>query len=89
LFRNSKISTKIRVVEKFLKPKKIGIEQSCEVENSFIVLHLSRISILQVFTFTTQRFLKVIKDQALPERERIEVVTSKYPPRTPFQDSQK
>ena len=40
-----------------------GIEQSYEAENNFVVLHLSRRSILQGFTFLAHIFLKVIKGQ--------------------------
>ena len=57
------------------------IEQSYEAENNFIVLQLSRIYILQGFTFITHIFLKVIKDQGPLEGEGVEVVASKYLPR--------
>ena len=61
-----------------------GIEQSYEAGNDFVVLQLSRISILQGFTFITHIFLKVIKGQGALEGEGVEVVTSKYLPRTYF-----
>ena len=37
-----------------LETSQIGIEQSYEAENSFVELHLSRMSILQGFTFKTK-----------------------------------
>jgi hypothetical protein len=52
--------------------------------NSFVVLHLSRISILQGFTFIKQTFLKVIKDQGLLEVEGVDLGTSKCLSRTYF-----
>ena len=51
-----------------------GIEQSYEAENNFVVLQLSRRSILQGFTFITHIFLKVIKGQGPLEGEGVEVV---------------
>ena len=57
-----------------------GIEQSHEAENNFVVLQLSKRSILQGFTFITQIFLKVIKGQGPLEGEGVEVVASKYFP---------
>ena len=61
-----------------------GIKQSSEAENNFIVLQLSRRSILQGFTFIIHIFLKVIKVQGPLEGEGVEIVTSKYLPRTYF-----
>ena len=66
------------------KTLQIGIEQSCEAENNFVVLHSSRRSILQGFTFITHIFLKVIKGQGPLEGEGVKVGTSKYFPRTYF-----
>ena len=56
----------------------IGIEQSCEAENNFVILHSSRRSILQGFTFITHIFLKVIKGLDPLEEEGVEIGTSKY-----------
>ena len=66
------------------KTLKIGIQQSCEAETDFVVLHLSRKSILLGFTFVADRFLKVIKGQDPLEGEGVEVGTSKYLPGTYF-----
>ena len=55
-----------------------GIEQSYEAENNFVVLELSRRSILQGFTFITHIFIKVIKGQGPLDGEGVEVVASKY-----------
>ena len=60
------------------KTLKIGIEQSCEAENNFVVLNSSRRSILQGFTFITDIFLKVVKGQGPLKGEGVEVGTSKY-----------
>jgi hypothetical protein len=43
-----------------------------------VVLHLSRRSILQGFTFITRQFLKVVKGQTPLDEEEVEVGTSKY-----------
>ena len=56
---------------------------SHEAENDFVVLQFSRISILQGFNFTTHIFLKIIKGQGTLEGG-VEVVASKYLPRTYF-----
>ena len=61
-----------------------GIEQSYEAENNFVVLQLSRWSILQSFTFIKHIFLKVIKGQGPLEGEGMEIVASTYLPRTYF-----
>jgi len=60
------------------KTLEIWTEQSCEAENNFVVLHLSRRSVLQGSTFITQIFLKVIKGQGPLEGEGVKVCTSKY-----------
>ena len=66
------------------KPLQIGIEQSCEAENNFVVLHSSRRSILQGFIFITHIFLKIIKGWDPLEGEVVEVGILKYPPRINF-----
>jgi len=48
-------------------------EQSCEAENTFLVIHASRRSILQGFTFITHIFLKVVKGHCPLEEEGVEV----------------
>ena len=60
------------------------IEQSYEAENNFVVLQLSRKSILQGLTSITYIFLKVIKGQGPLEGEGGEVVASEYLPGTYF-----
>ena len=57
---------------------------SYEAENNFVVLQLSKQSLLQGFTFITRIFLKVIKGQGPLERDVVEVVASKYLTRTYF-----
>ena len=66
------------------KTFKNGIERSCEAENNFVVLQLSRRSVLQCFTFIRHIFLKVMKGQSPLEGEGVEVVASKYLPGTYF-----
>ena len=66
------------------KTLKNVIEQSYEAENNFAVLQLSRRSILKGFTYITHILLKVIKGQGPLEGEGVEVLASKYLPRTNF-----
>jgi uncharacterized NAD(P)/FAD-binding protein YdhS len=66
------------------KTFEIGIKQSCEAENNFVAIHLSRRSVLQGFTLIAHRFLKVIEGQDYLDGEIVEEDTSKYLPRTYF-----
>ena len=59
-----------------------GIEQSYDSENNFVVLQLSRRSIMQGFTYIRHIHLKVIQGQGPLEGEGVEVFASKYLPRT-------
>ena len=59
-------------------------KKSYEAENSFVVLPLSRRSILQGFTFITHIFLKVTKGQGPLEGEGVEVIACKYLPGTSY-----
>ena len=54
------------------------LSKSYEAETNFVVLQLSRRSILQGFTYITHIFLKVIKGQGPLEGEGVKVCTSKY-----------
>ena len=61
-----------------LKPCKMELSKVLKLKNFFVVLQLSRRSILQGFTFITHIFLKVIKGQGPLEREGVEVVAVKF-----------
>ena len=53
----------------------MGLSKVMKLKNNFVILQLSRRSILQSFSFIIHIFLKVIKGQGPLEGEGVEVGT--------------